>query len=53
MHKDILVDLQGCIDNYALKAVAESLFEFCDSNNITLEDAIKMYIDLHPNLTGR
>ena len=53
MHKDILVELESSIDSYALKALANSLYDFCKDNNITLEGAVKIYIDLHPQLTRR
>lgn len=52
MHKDILVDLDACVDSYAFKYAADSLIQFCNDNNITLDDAMKMYIDLHPHLTN-
>jgi len=47
MHKDLLIELEACIDHRALKFVRNSLQEFCQKNHVSFEDAIKAYIDIY------
>ena len=49
MHKDLLIELQQSMDSFALETVIDSLHNFCKTNNVSLEDALKIYIDVYLN----